>query len=88
MQANELLECRNTIIEAFKNGTFKSKHLKESDNAAYGYVLKDVNKFIKEIKSMEEKINLSLKNFFNHHHQLIMQKCLLILKMQIKIKNM
>ena len=29
MQANELLECRNTIIEAFKNGTFKSKHLKD-----------------------------------------------------------
>ena len=67
MQANELLECRNTIIEAFKNGTFKSKHLKESDNAAYGYVLKDVNKFIKEIKSMEEKINLSFfEELFDH----------------------
>ena len=60
MQANELLECRNIIIEALKNGAFKSEHFKESDNAAFGYVLKDVNKFIEEIKSMEEKINLDL----------------------------
>ena len=85
---SQLSQYRDKIINVFKNGTFLSKYLKKSDDAAYYYVLKDVNKFIKEIKSMEEKINLSLKNFFNHHHQLIMQKCLLILKMQIKIKNM
>ena len=42
-----------------------SKHLKKLDNTAYNYVLKDVNKFIEEIKSMEEKINLSLfEEFF------------------------
>ena len=42
-----------------------SKHLKKLDNTAYNYVLKDVNKFIEEIKSLEEKINLSLfKEFF------------------------
>ena len=50
-----------------KNGTFLSKYLKKSDAAAYYYVLKDVNKFIKEIKSMEEKINLSFfEEFFDH----------------------
>ena len=38
---------------------------------------------------MEEKINLSLfEDFFQSHHQLIMQKSLLILKMQMKIKKM
>ena len=42
-----------------------SKHLKKLHNTAYNYVLKDVNKFIEEIKSLEEKINLSLfKEFF------------------------
>ena len=46
-----MLEYRDKFIKAFKNGTFMS---------AYDYVLKDVNKFIEEIKSMEEKINLSL----------------------------
>ena len=56
MQANEMLEYRDKFIKAFKNGTFMS---------AYDYVLKDVNKFIEEIKSMEEKINLSLfEDFF------------------------
>ena len=65
MQANDLLEYRDKIIKAFKDGTFLSKHLKKSDDAAYNYVLKDVNKFIEEIKSMEEKINLSLfEEFF------------------------
>ena len=57
MQAKDLLECRDTTIKAFKDGNFMSKHLKKSDDAAYNYVLKDVNKFFEEIKSMEEKIN-------------------------------
>ena len=88
MHANDLLEYRGKIINAFKNSTFSSEHLKKSDAAAYNYVLKDVNKFIQEIRSMEEKINSSLfENFFQSHHQLIMQKSLLILKMQIKTKK-
>ena len=65
MQANELLEYRNKITEAFRDGTFLSEHLKKSDNAAYHYVLKDVNNFIQEIKSIKEKNNLTLfKDFF------------------------
>ena len=59
MQANSLLEYRNKIIDAFKDGTFLPKHLKKSDDAAHDYVLKDVDNFIQEIKSMEEKVNLS-----------------------------
>ena len=67
MQANDLLEYRDKIIKAFKDGTFLSEYLKKSYNAAHNYVLKDVNKFIQEIKSMEEKINLSLfKDFFEY----------------------
>ena len=62
-----MLENRNKIIKAFKDGTFLSEHLKKSDDAAYNYVLKDVNKFIEKIKSMEEKINLSLfEEFFEY----------------------
>ena len=65
MQANDLLEYRDKIIDAFKGGTFSSKYLKKSDDAAYGYVLEDVNSFIQKIESMSEKINLSLfKDFF------------------------
>ena len=60
MHANELLECRDKIIKTFKDGIFLSEHIKESDHASYNYVLKNVNEFIEEIKSMEEKINLSL----------------------------
>ena len=60
---------------------FRSKHLKESDDAAYDYVLKDANKSIEKIKSMEEKINLRLFKEFLNLHQLIMQKSLLTLKM-------
>ena len=41
--------------------TFKKK----TDNAGYDYVLEDLKNFIQEIKSMEEKINLSLfEDFF------------------------
>ena len=65
MQVNNLLEYRNKIIDAFKDGTFLSEHLKKLDDAGYNYVLKNVNDFIQEIKSMEEKINLSLfEEFF------------------------
>ena len=65
MHANDMLKYRDKIIEAFRDGTFSSEHLKKSDAAAYDYVLKDVNDFIQEIKLMEEKINLSLfEDFF------------------------
>ena len=80
MQATDLLEYKNKIIDAFKDGTFLSEHLKKTDNAAYGYVLEDVKDFIQEIESMSEKINWSLfEDFLNYNHQLIMQKCLLTL---------
>ena len=55
MQANDLLGYRKKFIDAFKDGTLLSEHLKEVDNAAYNYVLKDVNKFIEEIKLIEKK---------------------------------
>ena len=65
MHANDMLDYGDKTIKAFRDGTFSSEHLKKSDDAAYDYVLKDVNSFIQEIKSMEEKINLSLlKDFF------------------------
>ena len=65
MQANNLFEYRDKIFDAFKDGTFLTEHLKKLDDAAYDYVLKDVNDFIQEIKLMEEKINLGLlDNFF------------------------
>ena len=38
MQANDLLEYRNKVIDAFKNGTFSSEYLKKSDDAGYNYV--------------------------------------------------
>ena len=56
MQANALLEYRDKIIKAFKDGTFLSEHLKKSDDAAYDYVLKDVNNFIQKIESVSENI--------------------------------
>ena len=65
MQANNLLKYSDRMIDALKDGTFLSEDLKKSDAAAYDYVLKDVNDLIQEIKSMEEKINLSLfEDFF------------------------
>ena len=59
-QANDLLKCRGSIIKAFKDGIFLSEHLKKSDDGAYNYMLENVNEFIEEIKSIKEKINLSL----------------------------
>ena len=65
MHANELLESRNKIIKAFKDDIFPSEHLKKSDDAAYDFTLKNINEFIQEIRSMEEKVNLSLfEDFF------------------------
>ena len=65
MQANDLLEHSDKIIDAFKDSTFSSEHLKKSDPATHDYVLKDIADFIQEIKSMEEKNNLSLfEDFF------------------------
>ena len=65
MQANDLLEYRDKIIDVFNDNTFSSEYLKKSDNAADDFTLKNVNKFIQEIRSMEEKINLSLfEDFF------------------------
>ena len=60
-----MLESRNKIIKAFKDDIFPSEHLQKSDDDAYNYMLQNVNEFIEEIKSMEEKINLSLfEDFF------------------------
>ena len=64
MQANDLLEYRNKIIDAFKNGILLSGHLKKSDDDAHGYVLENVKDFIQKIESMSEKINLSLFEYF------------------------
>ena len=64
-----------------------SGYLKKSDDAGYKFVLKDVRDFIQEIESMSKKINLSLfEDFLNPHHELIMQKRLLIL-VQMKTKK-
>ena len=65
MQANGMLEYRDKIIEAFRDGTFSSEHLKRPDAAAYDYMLKDVKNFIQKIESMAENNNLSLfEDFF------------------------
>ena len=58
-QANDMLEYRDKISEAFRDGTW-SEHLKKSDAAAYDYVLKTVKHFIQKIESMSENIKLSL----------------------------
>ena len=72
-----MLECGDKIIDAFKNGTFSSEHLKKSDDAAHDHVLEDVNKFIQKIESIAEKTNLGLfEDFLNHHHQLNIEKAL------------
>ena len=60
MHANDMLEYGDKIIEAFRDGTFSSEHLKKSYD-----VLKDVNNFIQKIESMTVNINLSIfKDFF------------------------
>ena len=57
MHANDMLKYRDKIIEAFRDGTFSSEHLKKSDDAAYDYVLNDVNNVIQKIESMSEILN-------------------------------
>ena len=65
MLANDMLEYRNKIIEAFRDGTFSSEHLKKPDAAAYDHMLKDVKNFIQKIESMAGNNNLSLfEDFF------------------------
>ena len=49
MQANDMQEYRDTIIKAFRDGTFSSEHLKKSDDAAYDYVLKDENNLFRKL---------------------------------------
>ena len=56
MEANDMLEYRKKLIAAFRDGTFSSKYLKKSDDAAYYYVLENVTNFIQKIKSMAKKI--------------------------------
>ena len=50
MHANELLESRNNIIKAFKDHIFLSEHIKKLADAAYDFLLKNVNEFIQEIR--------------------------------------
>ena len=69
MQANDLLKYRDKVIDAFKDDTFQSVHLK--NDAAHDYVLDDVNSFIQKIESMAEKINLSLFNDFVESSSLV-----------------
>ena len=90
MHANDMLEYQDKIVEVFRDGTFSSEHLKESDDAAYDYILEDVNNLFRKLNRWQKKNNLNLfEDFFlNHHHQLIMQKCLLILRTQMKTKNL
>ena len=40
IQANDMFEYRDKIINAFVDGTFSSEYFKKSDDAAYDYVLK------------------------------------------------
>ena len=65
VHANDMLEYRDKIIDAFKNGTFSSEHLKKSGHAAHDHVLEDVNNFVQKTESIAEKINLDLfEDFF------------------------
>ena len=82
MQANDLFKYRDKIIYAFKDGTFQSQHQKRSDDAANDYVLKIVNKSIEEIKSMKEKINLSLSEEFFEYSPTDYAKILINIKNQ------
>ena len=67
---------------------FLSEHLKKSIDAAHDYVLKNVSKFIEEIKSMEEKINLSLfKEFFESSSPADYSKMLINTKNADEIKE-
>ena len=56
MQANDLLEYRNTIIDAFKNGIFLSEYLEKLDDARYKYVFKDVKKLFRKLNRWKKKL--------------------------------
>ena len=89
MHANDMLEYGDKIIEAFRDGTFSSEHLKKSDAAAYDYIFEDINNLFRKLNQWQKKnLNLFEDFFLNHHHQLIMQKCLLILRIQMKTKKL
>ena len=65
MQANNLLEYRDIIMDTFKQGDFLPENLKEeSKDAPNNFVLEDVNRFTLKIESMSKNINLSLFNLF------------------------
>ena len=55
MQANDMFEYRNAIIDPFKDGNFLSEQLKKLVDAAYDYVLKDLKKYIQTTDSMSKK---------------------------------
>ena len=52
MQANDLLEYRGEVFKAFKDGSFLSEHLKKSDDAAYDFTLKNINKLFRWKKKL------------------------------------
>ena len=56
MQANDLLEYRDKIIKAFKDGTFLSEYFKKSDDAAHDYVLKDVMILFRKLNQWKKKL--------------------------------
>ena len=56
MQANNLLEYRKEIIDAFKDGTFLSEHLRELDNAAYDFMLNYVKEHFKKLNRWKKKL--------------------------------
>ena len=56
MQANNLLEYRKKIIDAFKDGTFLSEHLRELDNAAYDFMLNYVKEPFKKLNRWKKKL--------------------------------
>ena len=65
MQANNLLEYRDIIMDTFKQGDFLPENLKEeSKDAPNNFVVEDVNRFTQKIESMSKNINLSLFNLF------------------------
>ena len=65
MQANNLLEYRDIIMDTFKQGDSLPENLKEeSKDAPNNFVMEDINRFTQKIESMSKNINLSLFNLF------------------------
>ena len=89
MHANELLKSRDKIIKSFKDDIFSSEHLKKPNDAAYNYMLENVNDFIEEIKSMKKKINLSLlEDFFKSSSPADYAKMLINADLKDRIEKM